>query len=301
MAAKAGVLPNFERLRAGAYTLNARTDPDITVTLPNHLSMITGRPLNGKGGHHWKENSDPEDGQTVHSNRGHYVSSIFDVAHNAGLATGVFATKTKFMLLDRSWDQQHGATSPEEGSRDKIDTYFYSNKQKDVTRELLEFLSKEKSSLTLAHFRAPDSIGHKAGWLLGEKTPYMQAVLEVDRYLGQILDAVENDSKLRNNVALILTSDHGGGGPHKSHWGKHLWVNYIIPFMVWTGGSESLELYELNSETRADPGIKMISLEHDGLPPIRNGDAGNLALSLLGLPAVPDSYWNAKQDLKIKP
>ena len=53
-------LPNFYRLRnEGVYTDNARTDYDITVTMPNHVCMLTGRPANGPWGHGVTRNGDP--------------------------------------------------------------------------------------------------------------------------------------------------------------------------------------------------------------------------------------------------
>ncbi|HEY1785886.1 MAG TPA: alkaline phosphatase family protein, partial [Pirellulales bacterium] len=65
---KAGDLPNFERLeREGAWTHNARTDYDLTITLPNHTCMVTGRPVRDRSignrafaGHGWTVNNDDQ-------------------------------------------------------------------------------------------------------------------------------------------------------------------------------------------------------------------------------------------------
>jgi hypothetical protein len=97
-------IPNFERLRdEGASTLAAHCDNNNWETLPNHTSILTARPrdsLNGLDGHNWSSNSDPGVGTTIHSNKGSYVASVFDVAHDNGLTTGMYANKSKFMLFD---------------------------------------------------------------------------------------------------------------------------------------------------------------------------------------------------------
>ncbi|MCY2925946.1 MAG: alkaline phosphatase family protein [Planctomycetota bacterium] len=79
-------IPNFTRLKnEGASTLAAHCDNNNWETLPNHTSILTGRPRDnspGFVGHGWSGNSDPAVGQTIHSNKGSYVASVFDVAHD---------------------------------------------------------------------------------------------------------------------------------------------------------------------------------------------------------------------------
>ena len=65
----AGQVPTFKRIQSeGAWTNNARTDFDYTVTLPNHTCMITCRPVFDKTGaeaafpgHQWVNNGEPGD------------------------------------------------------------------------------------------------------------------------------------------------------------------------------------------------------------------------------------------------
>src|SRR5678815_2015335 len=113
IAVPASQLPGFTRLQGGASTLNARTDPDFTVTLPNHTGMITSRLVRGEAGHGWVENEDPPAGATIGGEKGAYVAGIFDVAHDRGWRTALFSGKTKFSLYDASWDGEHGAPDTE--------------------------------------------------------------------------------------------------------------------------------------------------------------------------------------------
>jgi hypothetical protein len=55
----------------------------------------------------------------------------------------------------------------------------------------------------------------------------------------------------------------------------------------------------LNPWTRAEPGLARPG--NDQRPgPIRNGEAGNVALDLLGLPPVQGSTLNGAHDLRVR-
>ncbi len=295
-------LPNFARLRAGVSTLNARTDPDFTTTLPNHTAMLTGRFVLGDDGHGWVSNDDPPDGLELHENRGRYVTSLLDVAHDRGVRTLIVAGKSKFSLYDASFDAANGApdTVGTDDGRDKVDVYKLVAKSEQVADAVIEHLrAADRRSFAFAHFATTDLTAHAHGWDVTPDSRYMRAVARVDRELGRILGAIDASPALQGKTAIVLTADHGGGAPFLSHDQAHMWVDYIIPFLVWTGGaSEGAELYRVSQTTRADPGIGRPMRDSSGLPPIRNGDAANLVLDLLGMPPIPGSQINATQDLR---
>lgn len=304
IAVDAKALPGFTRLRSGASTLNARTDPDWTITLPNHTAMITGRFVEGESGHAWTKNDDADPGETLASNKHSYVPGIFDVAHDRGFDTALFAGKSKFSIYDVSWNAENGApdTTGQDDGRDKLDQFVFEVETQKMTEALLASLARAqtKRRLYFVHFAVTDLTGHAYGWDVTPGSRYMKAVATVDAQIGRILDALESSDALRGKTAIVLTADHGGGAPLRSHDQRHMWVDYIIPFVVWTGSAgEPRDLYSLNMATRADPGLAQRARDSAGKPPIRNGDAGNLALELLGLPAVPGSTIGAAQDLRI--
>jgi len=295
----AGSLPNFKRMQEeGAWTNNARCDFDYSVTLPNHTSQITGRGVVGAAGHNWTSNSDPGVNETIHSNKGSYVASAFDVAHDHGLLTGAYVGKSKFSLFRDSYDATNGAddaTGPDNG-KNKIDTFEY------LDSNSAELLSRLKTTMTgssplhyaFFHYTETDGVGHAKGWGSDE---YDAALVTMDGYLGEIFAMIENDPDLNGKTAILLTADHGGVGT--GHGSASNALNYTIPFYVWGPGvAAGADLYALNSSSRLDPGAGRPD-DSAAVPPIRNGDAANLALDLLGLGPVPGSSINAGQTLLV--
>ncbi len=301
--------PSMARLLRGPHTFEARTDPDSTVTLPNHVGMVTGRLFAGPSGHNWLGNSNPPKpgaGGTLNEMHGEYVASMFDVASDRGVATAVVVAKSKFVLLDQSYDETNGAVDivGTDDGRDKIDTFITCKESDQVVSETLKFIqhSAEKGgrSLSFVHFAETDSAGHAGAWDLADETEYRKAVLRVDSAIGRLLSGIDSNAALRGHVAIVLTSDHGGGVPPRSHTDSKAPINFTIPFLVWLGVDQApSDLYAINT-TRIRPD-KAENPRTEGAKPIRNADAGNLVLMMLGLPAIPNSSVNAAQDLILIP
>ncbi len=296
-------IPGFARLLGGASTLNARCDPDYSITLPNHTSMLTGRPVLGPDGHGWIQNDEAGPDETLHKNHGEYLASLFDVAHDRGWHTGLLTGKPKFSLYDHSYDAEDGAsdTVPPDDGKDKLDDYVFTLKTEEIGDGVVRELGDgSKKCVLFVHFAITDLTAHASGWDVGKGSKYLAAVQRVDVELTKILAAVDAQEKLRGHTAIVLTADHGGGAPFRSHDQKMMWVDYIIPFVVWTGEGAKGDLYALNAATRHDPSITNPPMKAPGLPPIRNGEGGNVVLQLLGLPAIPGSVLDAKQDLVVR-
>jgi len=300
-------IPNFTRLKnEGAGTLAAHCDNNNWETLPNHTSIITARPRDGANGHNWSSNSDPAVGQTIHTNKGSYVAGVFDVAHDNGLRTGMYANKSKFMLFDTygsyigggSYNASYGAvdTTGADNGRDKIDNNYINTALGGIVVDT--FIAQQKSATpnqyAFLHINEPDSNGHGSGW--GSAT-WNASVVTVDTMLGRIFKLIEQDvPAMIGNTAIILTADHGNQDNPPTSADR-----YSVPFYVWGPGVASgSDLYSLNAGTRLLAASYPMTT-YAGMQPIRNAEANNLALMLLGLSPIPGSSFNYAQNLKVTP
>lgn len=288
--------PNIFRLaNQGARTLNARADRNTTVTLPNHIAQVTSRRALGSDGFNITFNDD--NGSTIHASAGAYVASAFDVAHDNGLETFALVGKDKFNLFDRSWNGTNGAvdTTGVNNGRDKIDTFTNIASISGQETAMVNHINGGPAEYIFWHMPAPDGFGHQFGW---ESATYDDAVRRSDASIGVILNLIASKPNLASTTAIVLTSDHGGvsSGPN-AHSDFLDARNYKVPFIVWGPGVNPASLYTLNSGLRADPGSGR-PLE-TGTQPVRNAEAGNVSVQLLGLGAIPGSRYNNTLNLRV--
>ncbi|WP_158296609.1 alkaline phosphatase family protein [Nocardioides albidus] len=277
--------PNLHRIikDEGAGTVDARTQLEMTVTLPNHTSMVTGRRIKASKGGHGVTWNDDKVTKTVQQAAGREVGSVFTGVHEAGGTTAVYATKSKFWLFERSW--------PKAVDKNVIEV----ERNGAVVKALLADLGTAPASFSFLHLGKPDQVGHHAGWMSAK---YLRAVAKMDKLIGRVMAQVEATPSLRDNTVIVLTADHGGIPGTRNHTTRTHRDNYRVPFAFWGAGVTHAELYALNPD-RAKPGRARPGF--GAAPqPIRNGEVANASLDILGVDPLPDSLWNSAQDLDWK-
>ena len=192
---------------------------------------------------------------TLHANKGSYLASVFDVAHDHGLSTALHLSKSKLVIIEQSYKATSGAldlTGGDDG-RAKIDIVRYSDTNSDsgsLMDQLETDLIECPLRLTFLHLVDPDPVGHSSGW---GSPDYLDALRRIDTYLGRLIELVEGKSSYAGRTTIILTADHGGlrsshataGDPETSS--SHS-----------TCGEADVpakgDLYAINPATRSNPG-----------------------------------------------
>lgn len=272
-------LPHLWRLvDEGAATLNARAQYELTKTLPNHTSMLTGRRIDRTSGGHGVTWNTDRPGTTVQRAAGHGVASVYTVVHAAGGTTAFVGTKAKFSLFERSWDAG-------------IDRFaVYEDQDLRAVRAVRADLLATHRAFTFLHLGGTDRTGHAHGFM---SAAYLDAVRRADALVGRLLAAVDHHPEL-GDLVVILTADHGGVGP--SHYQVDQLGDMRVPFVVWGPGVEHGDLYAMNP-SYSNPARSRPDLT--GPQPVRNGDLANLATDLLGLGPVPGSGFDHAQALRV--
>ena len=284
--------PTFHRLMGeGAFTLNARTQFEFTITLPNHFSMLTGRPVRGRQGHRYEDNSGFFQGREACV--GDEVQSVFDQATAAGKRAALMSTKRKFDAVAQC------LADPVEAGEFAALAQHRNFPNSEALFDLFSMeWPLEKWDLVMVHMAEPDVEGHLSSWDVRPDTPYVQSIERVDAQLARLLEIIETEEDFRDDTWVIVTADHGGGDPPFSHFVTTFEKNYTIPFLVWGPGAEAgADLYEINPGY-FDPGNTRPTVDGP-LPPIRNGHMGNLALQLLGVEPIPGSVYGRNQPVRV--
>jgi hypothetical protein len=82
--------------------------------------------------------------------------------------------------------------------------------------EALEELKINKPKVLYVAYGETDEWAHA-----GQYRSYLDAAHQVDAWIKQIWDIVQNDPQYKNKTALIFTTDHGRGDKIKKEWTSH--------------------------------------------------------------------------------
>lgn len=292
-----GKLPNFARLHTqGAWTHNARIDADTAFWQPNQIAMLTGRPMLTRfsipnSGHGWMSDAMPDMYATLHRHADRYIASTFDIAHDYGLKTGLYATDQRYTLIRNSFNTANGAadTVDHDDGFDKIDVYInYHHDTAHMMEDLSANINNAPTNYTFVQFHDLSTIGIIYGW---DSQAYKNTLIYLDGWLGEIFNLIQSNDILNGNTSIILTTDRAGSeinGIEEIDGVNPLdALNYTVPFFVWGPGiPQNVDLYLLNGSNTSNPGTRYI--DYDALTqPIRNGNSANCALNRLGLPSIP--------------
>jgi hypothetical protein len=293
-AAAGGSAPHLQAMvTGGSSTLNARTEAEGTGSLATLAGILTGRPIDpasGGTGVGWP--GDP--GGTVADAAGHYVSSLFDIVHNAGRSTALYSSLGAVSRLATSWDSAHGGRDPSglDNGTAKIGRYVTAHDDTALVRSLVSQLSTKAPDVTVAQLSAVGRAGRQSGFRSPE---YAAAVAAEDRLVGRVARAIATTPGLAGHTLLIVTANRGGSGRRADP--TTVPSVYRVPLLVTGPGVPAGgDLYALNPRY-TDPGATNPGY---GQPsPIRNTFVADLVTKQLALPPVPGSAMGWSQDFTV--
>ncbi|HEX8912897.1 MAG TPA: ectonucleotide pyrophosphatase/phosphodiesterase [Humisphaera sp.] len=176
-------------LKRASYSMWAMTTPQ-SITLPSHVSMMTGVTPN-RHGILW--NADLPLEYPLYPS----TPTLFEEAKRRGYTTAVVAGKDKFDVFDRpgvldwKWIPRRGTM-----------------KTSQVIKGATAMIRDHQPEVMLVHLPSVDVVGHAKGWATPDQ---MKAIAEADTALSELFAALDA-AKLTESTLVIITADHGGQG-----------------------------------------------------------------------------------------
>lgn len=199
--------PNLRALMArGSFTMYARTT-DVAITLPSHVSMMTGVTPDKHG---IDFNAEQKEGEKKYP----AVPTIFQLAKKQGLTTAVASGKAKFSLFDQDGLLESRFVSLKTEKDDRV-----------TAREGARIIQQNKPQVMLLHLAGPDSSGHAQGW---GSAAQIAVLHQADEAVGIAVAALK-EAGLLDSTLIIVSADHGGSG--KSH-GRNDERSRYIPWIA---------------------------------------------------------------------
>lgn len=242
-------MPNLRALlKGGTYTFWARTTPN-AITLPSHVSMLTGVSPR-QHGVEW--NRDLPLSEPVYP----LVPTIFELASRRGYSTAVIAGKSKFSIFDKPGVLTWSAIAKSPTSTNA-----------EVLAAAVRIVETNKPELLFVHFPEVDNFGHAKGWGSPEQ---LAAIERTDGQLGELFAAMERVGT-RKSTLIIISSDHGGAG--RSHGPEDPRSRYIPWIVSGPGIKKQFDLtqianLEVNTEDTAATACYVLGIR---IPPYFEG------------------------------
>jgi len=217
---------------SGSWSMNARTVMP-SVTLPCHTSMHRGVDV-------------PRHGITTNTFQplARPVPSLFDVAHDSNLNSGIFFNwgELRDLMEPASPSISYVFNDPSTAETDWI-----------VARAAAEHIAKTDFDLLFVYLGFTDTAGHADGWM---SRPYIDAIANADRCIAHVLSAFTAKGVEPN---LLILSDHGG---HERSHGTEMPEDMTIPWVMHGPGirqgnelTEPIRIYDACTTLAALAGL----------------------------------------------
>lgn len=197
-----------------AYKLDGTTVYP-SCTLPCHMSLFYSRPPLVHGVT-----------SNTYTARVRLKNGLFEVLRKAGKKTAMFY----------SWEELRDLYKPGSLTDTRFvngDFYGYLEANTRLTDDCVVYLEKEKPDFAFLYLGAPDSAGHKQGWM---SQGYMEALEQSWVCTQKVLENLPED------YAVIITADHGG---HDKRHTTFMKEDMTIPVLLLNTGCKKIESYNI--------------------------------------------------------